>query len=382
MVNAGLGKGHGIKPGEVVLVSCNQASAFMLPYIQGAILKAGGHMLTDFQYEYSLAESPREVLLAKGSEAQLRFLPLEARKKLFELADHRLGLKSQLEIKPSPQADTQAAAIRRDVEKEESRLLGEFRSTHWKSYTLIYVPTPAMATIAGVTLEEFWDVFIDTCFLREENAVGLIRQSQAKAAETADRLTALKPRKLKVIGDNVDLEIMLAPSAGFQSSTGGNVPSFETWTTPTVDGVTGWVQSTFPSLFENEQISNARFHFADGRCVKAVAEHGQAALDRMLSIPGMDRLGEFALTDKRHSLIRRALLGFLLPMENIGGTGHFAFGKPVAASLKLLSEAARQTTNHICAKHLDFVFGGDFTVIVVSEDGSEWLVYQDGQFTF
>jgi len=377
LVHCGLGHGTGIKPDEVVVVSHNQATAPLIPHLARSILAAGGHTLWDVEFEFPLEQDPEEVLKEYGNPEQLAFYPLEHREQMWQQAQHRITLKSVNDTTPSQLANTPAATRRRNTTADKTALLRHFRSQVWKSYTLAYYPTSDMARISGVTLEEFWQVIIDGCFLEEKDPVRQVRESQQQAAKLATMLRQLDINGLHILGENIDLSMDTVPCSQFVSSGGGNLPSYEVFGVPVASSVNGWFKSSFPSLFENELIGATTFCFESGVCVNTVGKNHCEALDHMLAESGMNLLGEVAFTDQRLSGINTALPGWPLFMENIGATGHLAFGSPIK---KCLPNGDHPSANQ-SKLHLDFVYSGNFTVTATLQDGSKKVIWQDGQFT-
>jgi len=384
LVHLGLGKGQGITPGDVVLIKHNQGSAAFIHHLYKAVLDAGGHPMLDTSYDFPAAADPTEVLKTYGGNEQLAFFPLKPATALWEVADHRLSLKSTVHIEPSPTAGTEAAKARQRITKQQTLLMRQFRDNNrdngkagWKSTTLAYYPTPAMAKEAGVTLRAFWQVIIDACCLESADPVAAIRQAMAKSQTMAEQLNQHDIASVHVVGDHVDLQVAFAPESQFVAATGGNIPSFETFTTPAASQTNGWIACDIPTLHKGERIAGVKLTFMDGVCT-GTAQTGNDALQRLLQRNGANRIGEFALTDKRLSAIRQALPGSIMFMENIGGTGHIALGNGYP---KCFNDPQNTPDRNESVIHHDLVFNGDCTITATLRDGSQQIIWKAGQFT-
>ena len=103
-----------------------------------------------------------------------------------------------------------------------------------------------------------------------------------------------------------------------------NLPDGEIFTGPVEDSANGWVQYTYPAMYEGVIVDGIELHFEDGKVVKATAEKNQDILMKMLDTDsGARYLGEFAIGNNFE--IDRFTKSILLD-EKIGGTFHMALG--------------------------------------------------------
>lgn len=381
IIHCGLGQGKGIQVGDVVLVSYNQCSALLAPYLQAVITEAGGHLLHEASIEFEAGASPRDVLVQHGSPTQLAFHPLEHVEARYAQANHRLALKATAFDTPNPLLGTEADIARRKVTKQTTVLQRQFKQGHWKSYNLSYVPTEAMAKQSKVTVETFWQQIVKACFLDEVDPVAYMRASQAAAQTAAEQLTSYNIRSLYLRGENIDLHLELDESVRFISSQGGNIPSFECFSVPIAGATNGWVRFTYPFLYQKELIEDLHVRFEHGQILDWTASAGQHAFAAMLKQDGMDRLGEIAFTDRRLSRIDTILPGATMYLENIGGTGHIAFGSGKSIA-KCFSDPKHTPGMNEANAHQDAVFSGDLTAIATLADGSKKEIFENGEFPF
>jgi leucyl aminopeptidase (aminopeptidase T) len=89
----------------------------------------------------------------------------------------------------------------------------------------------------------------------------------------------------------------------------------------------------------------------------------------------MNRLGEFALTDKRFSRISNVIPGAPVLLENIGGTAHVAFG---SGYKKCFADKNNTPYCNQSVDHRDVVLDGDFTVTATTVTGKEVIIFTNG----
>lgn len=155
-------------------------------------------------------------------------------------------------------------------------------------------------------------------------------------------------------------------------------------------GTTGYINFTVPLFRYGSQIDGISLTFAEGKVIKASAAHNEELLHQMIATENADKVGEFSLTDKRFSKITH-FMGETLYDENIGGphgNSHIALGKAYKDSYigddiaDLTDEQRAAMGYNDSAVHSDMIHTADRTVTATLMDGSEIVIYQDGQFNF
>lgn len=375
LVHAGLGQGKGISNGDVVLVQFTPHSSILMPYLQASITKAGGHLLQE-PIIHNLPERNTTLQLATyGTTEQIDFFPLEAKEALYTLANHFIKLKSPAHSEPDENHSIETYTKRTIVEQQIDALEQHFKNTHWKSYTLGYVPSAALAEQSQVTIETLWNEISTTCFLDSKTAVAQMRDTIEKVTAMENALNELKIRSLHIKGAEVNLHLELTPEARFRCSQGGNIPSFECFVTPHAEKTNGWVTFTYPLLYEGNRIEDLHVEFVDGKVAHFTASKGQETFAAIQRLPGMNKLGEFALTDKRLSRISEVIPGAPVLLENIGGTMHLAFG---SGYKKCFADKNNTPYCNESVDHRDVVLDGDFTVIATTATEEKVLIFSDG----
>lgn len=94
LVNFGLGKGKGIKPGDVVYVVTNEYAKPLYSEIRKAILRTGGHIISDYRPDVDEFNFEKE-FLTLANDQQISFFPDKYWRGVVDQADHMLFVISE-----------------------------------------------------------------------------------------------------------------------------------------------------------------------------------------------------------------------------------------------------------------------------------------------
>ncbi len=244
-----------------------------------------------------------------------------------------------------------------------------------------------MAAEAGLGLEEYWQQIIDACFLDSEDPLARWREIGERLDSTRERLNALEIERVHVTGEDVDLRVQVGEARRWLGGRGRNIPSFEIFTSPDWRGTEGWIHCDQPLYRYGNLVRGIRLKFEDGRVTEASADENERVLKEMIATEGADRIGEFSLTDKRFSRITRFMAQTLYD-ENVGGefgNTHIALGRAYQDAYDgdpgtLGSEDWERLGFNNSSVHTDVVSTTRRTVTATLSDGSERVIYRDGEF--
>jgi aminopeptidase len=387
LIEFGLGGGSGIEPGDVVRVNGSDACKPLYVEACKAVWRAGGHVIDAYAPSEDESGDVRRAFYELANDAQLDFLPEIYARAAIEQIDHDLVLyapanpRSLDGIDPAKQMRRQQS--RRplyDWEREKENR-GDF------SWTVATYGTPGMATEARLSIEQYWQQIIKACFLDVEDPVARWRQVRDAIGTHRDRLNALPIERLHVLGVDADLWLTLGQRRRWQDGVGGNVPSFELYTSPDWRGTEGWIRFSEPLYAFGSLITGVELEFRNGRVARALAAENERLLQEMISTENADRIGEFSLTDASLSPIDRFMADTLYD-ENMGGpfgNTHLALGDAYHDTYDgdpaaLGDEEWEELGFNRSAIHTDIVSTTDRTVTAVLSNGSERVIYADGHF--
>jgi aminopeptidase len=121
--------------------------------------------------------------------------------------------------------------------------------------------------------------------------------------------------------------------------------------------------------------------------VKAKAKENEKLLKEMIATKGANKIGEYSLTDRRHSRITKFMAETLFD-ENMGGkygNTHLALGMSYRDTYagdvsKLTTKEAERLGFNDSSVHTDIISTTRRTVTAHLKDGSTKIIYKDGEF--
>lgn len=387
LVNFALGGGAGIKPGEVVYLVANESAKPLYMALRKAIWEAGGHVIGNYLPDEDDRYNFSKDFFATANDEQLSYFPHTYFKGLVEQVDHQLVILSDYDphmlegIDPKKMMKT-AEALKpwRDMRTKKEHA-GKF------TWTLALYGTPAMAAEANLSEAEYWQQIIDACFLEEADPIGKWKEVQGQIHEYMDKLNALDIETVHAVGEDIDLKVTIGEDRRWLGGGGRNIPSFEIFTSPDWRGTNGWIRFNMPLYYNGNLIEGIRLEFKDGLVSHVSATKNEAVIKEMIAAKNANRVGEFSLTDKRHSRITKFMAETLYD-ENIGGpfgNTHIALGMSYADTYngdvtKLTPADLERLGYNNSSVHTDMFSTTDRTVTATLADGSQKVIYKDGQF--
>ena len=387
LVNYALGGGEGIKPGDVVQVTCPDSAKPLYVEARRAVWEAGGQVIDGYYPDDEPGLPVSRTRYDAASDEQLDFFPAAYFRGLVDQSDHSLHILAEND----PDALQEVAPERLMRFSRSRRPLVEWRNQKENegrySWTIGLYPTEAMAAEAGMSLEEYWEQVRLACFLDEEDPVAKWRAVNQEIEKRADWLNSLPIDRLHVQGEDADLWIKLGERRKWMGGGGANIPSFEVFTSPDWRGTEGRIRFSEPLYVYGSLIKGVELQFEQGRVVKATAQENEPLLREMIATENADRVGEFSLTDARLSPINRFMANTLYD-ENVGGpfgNTHVAVGMAIKQCYdgdpaQVSDDEWERLGFNESVVHTDIVSTTDRTVTAVMSDGTEQVVYRDGKF--
>ena len=391
LVHFALGGGKGLSPGETVYLVGNESAKDLYMQVYSEIIRSGGRVIQNYLPDEFNRVGVNYELAQYGTDDQLTFFPEKYYRGLMDSIDHHLVIISTanphaLAGTPPENATKIASAFSNFLMmRSEKELLGGL------TWTMCLFGTEAAAKEAGTTEEEYWKQIIYACHLDDEDPVASWRKLQQEMEAVKAKLDALKIEQLRIQSEGTDLYVEIGSNRKWLGGTGRNIPSFEVFTTPRWQGTNGYVSFDQPLYYQGVRISGICLTFEDGRVVKAEASENQEALKAMLLEENANKLGEFSMTDSRHSRVYRPMATTLYD-ENMGGTFgnfHVAVGKCFKDAYVGNTEGLTDKDwheklgfNKCTAVHTDMISTLDRTITAIWADGREEVIYKDGKFTF
>ena len=389
MVNYALNNGHGINKGDTVFLVGQECTKDLFTAIAREVYAAGGNLITNYQPNNLKDTSLVRYFLQHGTDEQVGFFAEPYWKGIVEATDHICFIISEPDIhylegipaaKISRMNSARAPYMKMREQKEAAGKL---------SWSLCLYGTESMAAEAGISLEEYWEQIIEACYLREDDPVSKWKNVQAEIETIKDKLDALEIEKLHIKGEDVDLHVQIGAARKWLSGGGKNIPSFEIFTSPDWRGTTGSIHFNQPLYYSGKRIAGVSLTFENGVVTSSTATENEDALKEMIAQENADKVGEFSLTDRRHSRITRFMATTLYD-ENMGGefgNTHIALGNAYKDTftgdmMTVTEEQWAEMGYNSCPKvHTDIISTSNRTVTATLGNGTEKIIYTDGQFT-
>jgi aminopeptidase len=388
MVHYALNNGEGINKGDTVFLVGQECTKDLFLAIAKEVYDAGGNIISNYQPDNTKQTSLARYLLENGSEEQIGFFAEPYWRGIVDATNHILFIISEPDIhyleglpasKISRMNSARAPYMKMREKKEQEGKL---------SWSLCLYGTQSMADEAGISLDDYWEQIIEACYLRDDDPVAKWKQVQQEIEQIKHKLDALQIDTLHITGDDVDLHVKIGANRKWLSGGGKNIPSFEIFTSPDWRGTEGSIRFNQPLYYSGKRISGVSLTFKDGVVVTSSATENEEALKEMISQENADKVGEFSLTDRRHSRITKFMATTLFD-ENMGGAfgnTHIALGNAYKDTFTgnmsaVTDEQWAEMGYNSCPKvHTDIISTSNRTVTATLPGDSKQVIYKDGQF--
>lgn len=387
LINFALGGGSGISRGDVVRVVAPEAAKPLYVELRRAVLRAGGHPIGQYlpsdDQQFNVSRDFYDI----ASDEQIDFFPSQYMRGLVDQIDHQVSILCDTDMHALEGIDPSKIMRVGKAMKPWMDWRTEKENAGRFSWTLALYGTPAMAAEAKLSEREYWEQIIGACFLDETDPIARWQEVSGQIGDYVQRLNALDIDRLHVIGEDADLRIALGEKRQWVGGSGRNIPSFEIFTSPDWRGTEGWIAFNQPLYRYGNLITGIRLEFDGGRVVKASAKSNEKVLTEMIATENADKVGEYSLTDRRFSRITKFMAETLFD-ENVGGpfgNTHLALGKSYHDCYAgnpdgVPAQEWERLGFNESSVHTDIVSTADRAVTATLKDGSERVIYRDGQF--
>jgi len=371
-----------------------KGDAILLRFDQGATELA--EAMYDLLIEQGMLPVPRQNLTSamelsfygKGGETQIKAVP-PGERELMENLSGLISLIAPASLTHLSGVDPAKIGLSAVARKFLREIMDEREQTGAFGWTLCAYPTPEQARCAGLTIEQYAGQIKRACFLDHPDPVAQWRRVHAEVTRVKEALAGFDIARLHIESEHCDLFITPGEKRRWLGVSGHNIPSFEVFLSPDWRGTEGVYYADQPSYRSGNLVRGVRLTFRAGRVVAATAEEGGDFVNKQLAMDeGAAQLGEFSLTDRRHSKIG-AFMASTLFDENYGGENgncHVAVGASYAdtyAGDQSELDAARKERLGFndSALHWDLVNTEDKTVTALLAGGGSAVIYKSGEFT-
>ena len=309
-----------VKTGDWVHISAGWQALPLVREVQSRVLQAGGYPSVNLG-----SQDLGTAFLAEAAEAQLNWIsPLEMH--MIENVDAWIVIDAPENTRSNTGIDPARQQTRSKARRKWSEIyLGRSAAgeLHW---VMTSFPCQALAQDAEMCLTEIDDFVFKSTFVDQDDPVALWQGVHDEQERLIKWLAGKKAVSIR--GAQVDLKMSIEGRTFINSAGDVNMPSGEIFTSPVEDSVEGWVQFSYPAVYQSVVVEGVRLEFEGGRVVKASAEKNEEFLHKMLDADeGARRLGELGIGT--NTGITRFTRNILYD-EKIGGSFHLAIGKGFA----------------------------------------------------
>ncbi len=183
-------------------------------------------------------------------------------------------------------------------------------------------PTNALAQEASMSLDEYSQFLIDSCYLDLDNPIKKWEEIDKEQKRIAGILN--NTSKIRFIGDKTDITFSTDGRTWIPCSGNMNFPDGEIFTSPVENSGNGTIYFDFPQNYHGSSAKEVYITLKEGKVIEAKAQSGNDFLQNMLNTDeGARFVGEIAIgTNERIQNVT----GNILFDEKIGGSIHIAFG--------------------------------------------------------
>jgi aminopeptidase len=347
-----------VKPGETVYVWSTTLAQPLMLEIYREVLKAGGNA-------FLRADLPgaMEMYYQYAEGKQLDFVsPVDQISVDPKQFQHYVRIGAEYNSRRLSNADANKMQRQQTAQRPVLNQRMELSAQNKYNWVVTQFPTEAYAMDADMSLDEYKEFVFSAALLNDPDPVARWKEIGKKQEAYTDYLKSKDV--ITVQGSNMDLTLRVKGRIWKNSQGKRNFPDGEVYTGPIEDSVNGWINYTYPGIYQGREVDGIRLEFTDGRVVKATAKKNEAFLNKVLDTDvGARTLGEFAIGTNYG--ITKFSKNILFD-EKIGGTIHMACGSAYPDTLAVNKSAV----------HWDMIAGAQDAEI--RADGE--LFYKDGMF--
>lgn len=306
-----------VQPGELTIIrSDSYLSQPLIKEIYKQVLLRGGHPVVRIGLE-----GITETFIKYASDEQIEYIDpmLEIE---YKQAKNMISIGAPLNVKNMARSDASKMAKRSSVMRHLSAEMMQRAANKEMKWVVADFPTQALAQEAKMSLEEYTEFLINSCYLFEENPVQKWQEIGEKQEKIAEYLNTKS--KIRVVGEKTDITFNVAGRKWKSCAGECNFPDGEVYTSPVEDSAEGQIYFDFPQIYRGNEAQKVLLTLKNGKVVDVKAEKGEDYVNKMFDMDDGSRfVGEIAIGT--NDMIQD-VTGNILFDEKIGGSIHMAVG--------------------------------------------------------
>lgn len=306
-----------VQKGDVTVIKTDShLSAPLIKEIYRAVLQCGGYPLVRCGID-----GLSETLFKYGSDEQLSFID-EMSKLEYSTVKNFISISAPENLKQLARISPEKQAIRSRAAHCLSEKLMQRSADGDAKWVIADFPTQALAQEAKMSLEDYTQFIIKSCYLDCDDPVQKWKEIEKNQQVKADELN--KTTKIRFVGEKTDITFSTAGRKWINCSGLNNFPDGEIFTSPVEDSANGQIYFDFPAIYRGNEVNKILLTLQDGKVVDFKVEQGAEFFEAMINQDeGARFVGEIAIgTNDRI----QEITGNILFDEKIGGSIHMALG--------------------------------------------------------
>lgn len=305
-----------VKPGDFVLVQCDDvATPWMVEVVKEAV-KAGAHVETLID-----SQEAKYIKLKHASNEQL----LEEnyiQKCAIEKADVWLTAWGSQNTKANSNIPSEKIKYSSKGASSWRRIYSERCGDGTLRWCGTQFPTHADAQEASMNIFEYEDFVYGAGLLDYDDPVAEWKKISREQERWVQYLDTKK--EIHIISEGTDIKVNIENRKWINCDGKANFPDGEIFTSPVEDGINGVITFSFPGIYAGKEIEGIVLKVEQGKVVEATAKKGEELLKELINTDeGASFFGEVAIGTNYG--IKKFTRNMLFD-EKIGGTIHMALG--------------------------------------------------------
>ncbi len=306
-----------VKEGELTIIRTDSyLSQPLVKEIYKQVLLKGGYPVVRMG-----VEGLNELFIKNASDKQLEYIdPMTELE--YEKAKNLISIGAPLNVKNMARSDSKKLAKRSGAMKHLTEKMLKRSANGDLKWVIADFPTQALAQEAKMSLDEYTEFLIKSCYLHIDDPV----KKWQEIGEYQDKIAKYLNTKsqIHITGENTDITFKTSGRIWKSCCGECNFPDGEVYTSPIEDSANGQIYFDFPQIYRGNEAQKVLLTLKDGKVIEAKAEKGQEFLINMLNMDeGSKFVGEIAIGT--NDMIQD-VTGNILFDEKIGGSIHMAIG--------------------------------------------------------
>ena len=306
-----------VQKGELTVIKTdNDESAPLIKEIYKAVLQRGGHPIVRCGID-----GLTETFYKNASDEQLEFVD-EMSKMEYETVKNFISISAPKNVKQLARISPEKQAKRSKATRMLSGTLMKRSAEGTANWVIADFPTHALAQEARMSLEDYTQFIVNSCYLDVENPVEKWKEIEREQQTKTDYLNTTT--KIRIIGEKTDITFSTEGRKWINCCGINNFPDGEIFTSPVENSANGQIYFDFPAIYRGNEVNKILLTLKDGKVVDHKVEQGEDFFTAMINQDeGARFVGEIAIgTNDRV----KEITGNILFDEKIGGSIHMALG--------------------------------------------------------